>query len=438
MALPIIAIVGRPNVGKSTLFNRLAGRRIAIVADTPGTTRDRVSTDAEWYGTRFVLVDSAGIEGVPLAEQQLWQEVRQQSQVALQQADVAVVMVDIRAGDTPADREVLDLVRRASIPYVLAANKADSDITLSGLADWTPLTKAPTVPISAYHNRGIDELMEATLALAPKQDQPLDSAHSIRIAVAGRPNVGKSALFNAITGEQRSIVSSVPGTTRDAIDATFQYGDLQLTFLDTAGLRRRGKTEQGIEKYSAIRSISAIEGSHITLLLLDPTELVTAQDTHIAGFASQAHRAVIVVVNKWDLAAGLELNKLDVIKQVRDRFKFIHDAPVVFTSALTSYGVSKVPSAITEVYAQFDKRADAGQLSQSLLTALGERPVPGTGRQRPRISSIIQDGVRPPTFVITCKHPENIHFSYKRYIENRIRGDHGFDAVPLRVFYRTS
>lgn len=438
MALPIIAIVGRPNVGKSTLFNRLAGRRIAIVADTPGTTRDRVSTDAEWYGTRFVLVDSAGIEGAPLAEQQLWQEVRQQSQVALQQADVAVVMVDIRAGDTPADREVLDLVRRASIPYVLAANKADSDITLSGLADWAPLTKAPTVPISAYHNRGIEELMEATLALAPKQDQPVDTAHSIRIAVAGRPNVGKSALFNAITGEQRSIVSSVPGTTRDAIDATYQYGDHQLTFLDTAGLRRRGKTEQGIEKFSAIRSISAIEGSHITLLLLDPTELVTAQDTHIAGFASQAHRAVIVVVNKWDLATGLELNKLDVIKQVRDRFKFIHDAPVVFTSALTGYGVSKVPSAITEVYAQFDRRADAGQLSQSLLTALGERPVPGTGRQRPRISSIIQDGVRPPTFVITCKHPENIHFSYKRYIENRIRGDHGFDAVPLRVFYRTS
>ena len=174
------------------------------------------------------------------------------------------------------------------------------------------------------------------------------------------------------------------------------------------------------------------------MLLLDPTELVTAQDTHIAGFASQAHRAVIVVVNKWDLAAGLELNKLDVIKQVRDRFKFIHDAPVIFTSALTGYGVSKVPSAITEVYAQFDRRADAGQLSQSLLTALGERPVPGTGRQRPRISSIIQDGVRPPTFVIICKHPENIHFSYKRYIENRIRGDHGFDAVPLRVFYRTS
>ena len=438
MALPIIAIVGRPNVGKSTLFNRLAGRRIAIVADTPGTTRDRVSTDAEWYGTRFVLVDSAGIEGAPLAEQQLWQEVRQQSQVALQQADVAVVMVDIRAGDTPADREVLDLVRRSSIPYVLAANKADSDITLSGLADWVSLTKAPTVPISAYHNRGIDELMEATLALAPKLDQPVDTAHSIRIAVAGRPNVGKSALFNAITGEQRSIVSSVPGTTRDAIDATYQYGDRQLTFLDTAGLRRRGKTEQGIEKYSAIRSISAIEGSHITLLLLDPTELVTAQDTHIAGFASQAHRAVIVVVNKWDLAAGLELNKLDVIKQVRDRFKFIHDAPVIFTSALTGYGVGKVPSAITEVYAQFDRRADAGQLSQSLLTALGERPVAGTGRQRPRISSIIQDGVRPPTFVITCKHPENIHFSYKRYIENRIRGDHGFDAVPLRVFYRTS
>ena len=437
MALPIIAIVGRPNVGKSTLFNRLAGKRIAIVSDVPGTTRDRVSTDAEWYGTRFVLVDSAGIEDAPMAELQLWHEVRQQSQVALQQADIAVVMVDIRSGDTPADREVLDMVRRARIPYVVAANKADSDFTLSGLADWMPLTKSTVVPISAYHNRGIDELMEAVLALVPAHDDMPYDARSIRVAVAGRPNVGKSALFNAITGEQRSIVSPVPGTTRDAIDATYQFGDQRLTFLDTAGLRRRGKTEQGIEKYSAIRSISAIESSHITLLLLDPTELVTAQDTHIAGFASQAHRAVVVVVNKWDLAEELELNKQDVIKQVRDRFKFIHDAPVVFTSALTGYGVGIIPSTITEVYTQFDKRADAAQLSQSLLMALGERPVPGVGRQRPRISSIVQDGVRPPTFVITCKHPENIHFSYKRYIENRLRGDHGFDAVPLRVFYRS-
>ena len=300
-----------------------------------------------------------------------------------------------------------------------------------------PLTKSTVVPISAYHNRGIDELMEAVLALVPAHDDMPYDARSIRVAVAGRPNVGKSALFNAITGEQRSIVSPVPGTTRDAIDATYQFGDQRLTFLDTAGLRRRGKTEQGIEKYSAIRSISAIESSHITLLLLDPTELVTAQDTHIAGFASQAHRAVVVVVNKWDLAEELELNKQDVIKQVRDRFKFIHDAPVVFTSALTGYGVGIIPSTITEVYTQFDKRADAAQLSQSLLMALGERPVPGVGRQRPRISSIVQDGVRPPTFVITCKHPENIHFSYKRYIENRLRGDHGFDAVPLRVFYRS-
>ena len=438
MALPIIAIVGRPNVGKSTLFNRLAGRRIAIVSDTPGTTRDRVSTDAEWYGVRFVLVDSAGIEGTPLAEQQLWIEVRQQSLVALQQADIAVVMVDIRAGDTPADREVLDMVRRAGIPYVVAANKADNEFTLSGLADWVPLTRSATVPISAYHNKGIDELMEVTLALVPARDDLPDTSHSIRVAIAGRPNVGKSALFNAITGEQRSIVSPVPGTTRDAIDATYEYGDQRLTFLDTAGLRRRGKTEQGIEKYSAIRSIAAIEGSHITLLLLDPTELVTAQDTHIAGFASQAHRAVIVVVNKWDLSEDLEINKLEVIRQVHDRFKFIHDAPVIFTSAITGYGVNGIPSAITDVYRQFDKRADSSQLSQSLLMALGERPVPGTGRRRPRISSIIQDGVRPPTFVITCKHPENIHFSYKRYIENRIRGDHGFDAVPLRIFYRTN
>ena len=438
MALPIIAIVGRPNVGKSTLFNRLAGRRIAIVSDTPGTTRDRVSTDAEWYGTRFVLVDTAGMEESPLAELQLWDEVREQSRIALDQADVAICMVDITTGATAQDRDVLDVLRRSQVPYVLAANKADHDYALSGLADWPELTNAETTPISAYHNRGIDDLMESVFALAPESDPADADGQSIRVAIAGRPNVGKSALFNALTGEQRSIVSPVPGTTRDAIDATYEFGDQRLTFLDTAGLRRRGKTEQGIEKYSAIRSIAAIEGAHITLLMLDASELVTAQDTHIAGFASQAHRAIIVIVNKWDLADGLELTRNDVVDQVRDRFKFIHDAPVLFTSALTGLGLSRVPSAIAEVYAQFTQRADPTELSRTLLAALGERPIPGRGRSRPRVNGIVQDGVRPPTFVITCKNQENIHFSYRRYIENRIRRAHGFDAVPLRIFYRQS
>ena len=438
MALPIIAIVGRPNVGKSTLFNRLAGRRIAIVSDTPGTTRDRVSTDAEWYGTRFVLVDTAGMEESPLAEQQLWDEVREQSRIALEQADVAICMVDITTGATAQDEDVLEVLRRSQVPYVLAANKADHGNALSGLADWPRLTKAETTPISAYHNRGIDELMESVFALAPESDDADTVPDSIRVAIAGRPNVGKSALFNALTGEQRSIVSPVPGTTRDAIDATYEFGEQRLTFLDTAGLRRRGKTEQGIEKYSAIRSIAAIEGAHITLLMLDASELVTAQDTHIAGFAAQAHRAIIVIVNKWDLAEGLELSKNDVVDQVRDRFKFIHDAPVLFTSALTGLGLTRVPSTISEVYAQFDQRTDAAELGRTLLAALGERPIPGRGRRRPRINSIVQDGVRPPTFVITCKNRDNIHFSYRRYIENRIRRAHGFDAVPLRIFYRES
>ena len=438
MALPIIAIVGRPNVGKSTLFNRLAGRRIAIVSDTPGTTRDRVSTDADWYGDRFVLVDTAGMESSPLAEQQLWEDVREQATVAIRQADVAIVMVDIKSGATAADLDVIDVVRRARIPTVLAANKADTDGTLAGLSEWQTVSSSGVIPISAYHNRGIDELMESTLALAPASDAPVEDDSSIRVAIAGRPNVGKSALFNAITGEHRSIVSPVPGTTRDAIDAHYLFDGRRLTFVDTAGMRRRGKTEQGIEKYSAIRSIAAIENSQITLLLLDATELVTAQDTHIAGFASQAHRAVIVVVNKWDLAGELELGKLETVRQVRDRFKFIHDAPVVFTSALTGYGIQRIMPAVFETHGQYAKRADGASLSQSLLQALGERPMRGVGRNRPRMSGIEQVAVLPPTFVITCKHPENIHFSYKRYIENRIRSEHGFEAVPLRVYYRAS
>ncbi len=437
MPLPVIAIIGRPNVGKSTLFNRLSGRRIAIVSDTPGTTRDRVSVDAEWFERRFLLIDTAGIEDNPTAEVVLWEEVRFQTDRALENADVGILLVDISEGLTSTDYDAAELARRSGKPMILAANKADNRGRLAELHMFSHLGFGDAIPISAYHSTGIDELMERVFEHAPPDYEFEQVADAIRVAIAGRPNVGKSALFNALTGEERAIVSPIPGTTRDTIDSLYSFNESKLLFLDTAGLRRRGKTEQGIEKYSAIRSIGAIEQSHIAIIVLDTTEFVTAQDTHIGGFADNAHRAGIVVINKWDLSDEAEVDQEKAVAEVRSRFKFIPGAPIVFTSALTGDGVDKIPEAVVGGYREYAKMIDHSALSNVWFQALGDRPLPGRGTRRPRIRGIEQVGVCPPTFVVSCRHPELIHFSYKRYLENRLRANFGFDGSPLRMFYRS-
>ena len=425
-------------MGKSTLFNRIAGSRIAIVSDTAGTTRDRVAVDAEWADRRFMLLDTAGIEDLPTAEVQLWEEVREQTERAIDNSDVVIMLVDSVDGITASDYDAADLLRRSGKPYVLAANKTDNTTRLAELYTFASLGMGEPIPISAYHDLGVHELMETVFDYV--EDDFADEAPSdvIKVAIAGRPNVGKSAIFNALTGEHRSIVSPLPGTTRDTVDATFEYEGNPMMFLDTAGLRRRGKTEQGIEKYSAIRTIQAIERSDVTIIVMDASEFVTAQDTHIGGLTQDAVKAGLVVINKWDLSKELGNTVEDATKEIRDRFKFIQGATVIFTSALTGRGIDRIPGAILRTFSQFTKWVSATDLSRTLYTALGERPLPTTGRNRVRISGIRQVSVRPPTFVITCKNPDHLHFSYKRYLENRMREAFGFDGSPIRMLYRAA
>jgi len=435
MALPVVAIIGRPNVGKSTLFNRLAGRRIAIVSDIAGTTRDRVSIDAEWGRHRYLIVDTAGVEDRP-HDELMWDDIRAQVEIALNQADAIIFAVDVNDGITDSDQDAADMVRRSGKPTVLAANKADTLSREDMIYEFYSLGLGDPHPISAYHDTGIGDLMQSVFEqLPPFEDDPIGQ-NSIRVAIAGRPNAGKSALFNAITGENRAVVSPVAGTTRDTVDSLFDYEGTRLTFLDTAGLRRRGAVEPGIEKYSTIRSIGAIERCYVAVLVLDATEFVTAQDQHIGGYIDEASRAAIVVVNKWDLAPELGLDRAEAIEAVRNRFKFIPDVPVLFTSALTGWGVDKLLPTILDVYDEFSKQMPRSEVSRVIFDAMGENPLPGFGSQRPRIYRCIQSRTSPPTFEFTARNPELIHFSYRRYLENQLREQFGFIGSPIRMSFQ--
>ncbi|HIK98264.1 MAG TPA: ribosome biogenesis GTPase Der, partial [Dehalococcoidia bacterium] len=343
MAIPVIAIVGRPNVGKSTLFNRLAGERIAVVSDIAGTTRDRVSADAKWEEEPYILVDTAGIEGN--SEDIFWPDMQSQVLKALDEADSLIFVTDTRQGLTTADRDAANLIRRYHKPVIVAANKADNIEREQDAVEAYELDLGDPIPISAYHNIGIADLMEAVMSTVVGEDEE-EFGKDVRISIVGRPNVGKSALLNALTGEERALVSDIPGTTRDSVDSRYHYVDggteMDLRFIDTAGLRRRGKTEQGIEKYSALRTIQAIERSHTTLIVLDATEFVTAQDLHVGGYAADSARGLVVVVNKWDLSRELKLTQEEAREEIRDRFKFLPNASIVFTSALTGRGLDRL------------------------------------------------------------------------------------------------
>ena len=434
MALPVIAIIGRPNVGKSTLFNRLAGRRISVVSDIAGTTRDRVSIDAEWGRHRYLIVDTAGVEDRP-HDELMWDDIRAQVEIALHQADAIIFAVDVNDGVTDADEDAADMVRRSGKPTVLAANKADTLGREDMIYEFFALGLGEPHPISAYHDTGIGDLMQSVFEqLPPFEDDPIGK-NSIRVAIAGRPNAGKSALFNAITGEKRAVVSPVAGTTRDTVDSLFDYEGTRLTFLDTAGLRKRGSVEPGIEKYSTIRSIGAIERCYVAVLVLDATEFVTAQDQHIGGYIDDASRAAVVVVNKWDLAPELGLDRAEAIEAVRNRFKFIPEVPVVFTSALTGWGVDKLLPTILDVYHEFSKQMPRAEVSRVIFDAMGENPLPGFGSRRPRIYKCVQSRMSPPTFEFTARNPELIHFSYRRYLENQLREQFGFMGSPIRMTF---
>ena len=436
MALPVVAIIGRPNVGKSTLFNRLAGRRIAIVSDIPGTTRDRVSMDAEWGKRRYLVVDTAGVEDRP-HDELMWSDIKNQVRIALSQADAIIVVVDVNDGVVDADKDVADMVRRVGKPVVLAANKVDTLSREDMIYEFFELGIGEPYPISAYHDTGIVDLMESVFEQVPLSENEPIIHSTIKVAIAGRPNAGKSALFNALTGQDRAIVSPVAGTTRDTVDSLFDYEGERITFLDTAGLRRRGKTDPGIEKYSAIRTIGAIERCYVAVLVLDATEFVTSQDTHIGGYIDDASRAAVIVVNKWDLYKKLNLDKVEVQAEVRNRFKFIPEVPIVFTSALAGSGVEILLPTIMRVYKEFSKRIPRSEVSRAVFDAMGENPLPGFGRSRPRIIRCLQSRSSPPTFEFTTRNPELIHFSYRRYLENQLRDRFGFVGSPIKMMFQS-
>lgn len=433
-AKPVAAIVGRPNVGKSTLFNRIVGRPNAIVSDIAGTTRDRVTAETVWAERPFILVDTGGLDLFP--ETDLWRQVKSQIDLAMADADVIVFAVDAADGLTPADADVADALRRAEKPIVIAANKADNPRRIAAAAEFHALGLGEPIPVSAYHNIGVDELMAEVAARFPDGEAHPEPEADLNLAIVGRPNVGKSMLLNAIAGEPRAIVSDIPGTTRDSLDSLLRIDDWSALIIDTAGMRRRGRIESGIERYSVLRAVRAVERADVAVLLMDATEPASSQDAHIAKYILDAYKGIILAVNKWDLASELGATQPQILQRVRERFKFVPYAPVCFASALTGAGVANLLASAREVHAEWTKGVPRYDLRRRILNAVAEHPPALSGRRSLKIFGVSQDGAGPPSFTFFVNHADMVHFSYKRYLENTIRGAYEFRGSPLRMRFK--
>jgi GTPase len=436
--LPLVAIVGRQNVGKSTLLNRLTGRRLAIVEDLPGTTRDRLQAEAEWEGHRFNVVDTGGLELLPGAT--FGAEINQQIKMAIDEADVILFVVDVAEGLMPADAEVAKLLRPAGKPVLLVANKADNQQLRMNVAEFYKLGLDEPFALSAYHGRGISELLDAIMAHLPKGEKAAPSnlpaaGTTPRLAIVGRPNVGKSALLNAMLGEERVIVSAVPGTTRDAIDTQLDFGGRSVILIDTAGIKRRGRQGQGVDKYSVERSMRAIERADVALLVLDASELVTAQDLHIAGYIQDALKGIVIVVNKWDLA--VEATTEDYNRAIRARLKFFGHAPVVYTSATEGTGVAEVLPLALKVYEERLRRIPTAELNSVVQQVISQHTPPHKGDRMLKFLYVTQAEVNPPTFVFFVNDPTLMHFSYQRFLDNALRRRFGFAGTPFRLIFKS-
>lgn len=433
--LPTVAIVGRPNVGKSSLFNRMVAERIAIVADEPGTTRDRVTAYVTRDDRTLALIDTGGL--ILGDEQGMVGAIRDQVAVALGEADVLLFVVDVNAGLLPADEEVADLLRRVSKPVVLIANKADNIQRERLAAEFYELGIGDPIIVSAQHGRGLNELWDGIMAALPDVEEPPPVPQgSIPVAIVGRPNVGKSSLVNAILGQERAMVQDEPGTTRDALDTLFEYENRKYLLIDTAGVRRRGHIERGVEKFSVARAMQAIERADVAVLVVDATEYLTAQDLHVAGFVQQAYKGLALVINKWDLAQEDEIDRQEVEMLVRARLKFFPSMPILFTSALRGRGVRAVLDAVARIQMERMTRVTTAQLNRALLDALASHQPPSSGRRRLQIYYATQPEVNPPTFVFFCNDPTLVHFSYRRYLENVLRRRFGFDGTTIRLIFR--
>ncbi len=457
MSKPIVAIVGRPNVGKSTLFNRLAGERLAVVDEVPGTTRDRLHAESDWGGVDFVVVDTGGIdpsslsgggrEALSIGSADFVDAIRQQAQVAIRDADAVLFVVDVTTGATAADQEVAEILRREQRtvdgrpvpPIILVVNKADSADRRQDAVAFYELGMGEPYAISAMHGSGTGDMLDALVeALAVEgadfEDQQDDQ--DISIALVGKPNAGKSTLLNKLLGEERAIVSDIPGTTRDAVDTLLEYEGMRVRLIDTAGIRRRGKIEVGVEKYSVIRSMKAIERADVALLLIDAETGITAQDAHIAGFIQDAWKSAIILVNKWDAIEKDTFTIEDYKQVVRQKLNFMDYAPLLFISAKTGQRVNQVLSTAIQVGEERLVRLTTGQLNRFLADALDRHPPPTRSGRQLKMYYGSQVRVDPPTFLFHVNDPKLMHFTYKRYLENRLREVHGFLGTPLRIVIR--
>ena len=436
LAKPLVAIVGRPNVGKSMLFNKLTGHRTSIVEDTPGVTRDRIYGECEWCNRHFSLVDTGGIE--PGTENDMLKFMRRQAEIGIELADAIIMVVDVRSGVTAADMDVATMLRKSRKPIALAVNKCDSIGHVNpDVYEFYSLGIGDLFETSAVHGHGTGDLLDWVLENIPEEDDADAENEIISVAIVGKPNVGKSSLLNQILGEERVIVSNVAGTTRDAIDSYYENETGKYCLIDTAGMRRKSKVDDIIEKYSNMRTISAIERADVCLILIDANEGVTEQDTKIAGLVHEAGKAAIIVVNKWDAVDNKETNTMrDMERDVRDGLSYMTYAPVVFLSALTGSRVDKLFPMIQEVYKQNTSRITTGALNSILAEATARVQPPSDKGRRLKIYDMTQAGTKPPHFVIFCNDARLFHFSYQRYLENQIREVFGLKGTPVRITIR--
>ncbi|MGE4548899.1 MAG: ribosome biogenesis GTPase Der [Intestinibacillus sp.] len=435
MAKPIVAIVGRPNVGKSQLFNRLAGKRLSIVEDTPGVTRDRLYADAEWRGRDFSVIDTGGIE--PSNDSEILKFMRYQAEAAIHHADVIIFITDLRTGVTAADEDVASMLQRSGKPIVLAVNKCDTPgAPPPDIFEFYNLGLGDPMGISALHGYGTGDLLDAVYEYFPADIAPEEENPPIRVAIIGKPNVGKSSLVNRVVGEERVIVSDMAGTTRDSVDTDVENEHGKFVFIDTAGIRKKSKVEERIEKFSVMRSLLAVERADVCVIMIDATEGVTEQDTKVAGEAHNAGKACIVVVNKWDLIEKDGKTMQEYTLRVREGLAYMPYAPVLFISAMTGQRVDKIFDTIREVYEQNHKRIPTGQLNSILAEATARVQPPTDKGRRLKIYYMTQAGVCPPTFVCFCNDARLFHFSYQRYLENQIREVFGLTGTPVRMVVR--
>ncbi|MBX7135940.1 MAG: ribosome biogenesis GTPase Der [Fimbriimonadaceae bacterium] len=441
--LPVVVIVGRPNVGKSTLFNRIVGRRVAVVEDSPGVTRDRLYAEAEWNGRKFTLVDTGGIlfgDEDPLVEQ-----IRVQANVALAEADVVLFMTDVTEGVTPPDIDLANRLRGIKKPVIIIANKSDNKSRAEAVSEFYELGVGEVRAVSGLHGRGVADILDEVVADFPSQKDLPEEAEEIRLAIVGRPNVGKSSLLNAFTGEERVIVSNIPGTTRDAIDTLIEYKNETFRLIDTAGIRRRGKIQGTVEYYMALRATTAIERAQCALIVVDGEEGLTDGDKRIAKIAHDEGRALVVAVNKWDLVEPPDgqpritqsPEKKAFIKQLRNEHPEIAYANICFTSAKESAGLEPVLDRVIQAVDSWNMRISTGQLNRLVQDAMFARPYHSKGKQF-KVYYATQVAARPPSFVLFCNDPDLMHFSYKRYLENQIRKAFPMEGTPIRVSARSS